>query len=89
MAALFSTIALDNYSRSNGGVNTNSFKTVFDSKPYGDEHLEEKTECVGHVQQKMGARLRKLQANMSGVTLADGKKIGEKGRLTSTLIDST
>ncbi|GFV60306.1 hypothetical protein TNCV_3469421 [Trichonephila clavipes] len=31
-------------------------------KPYGDSVPIEKAECVGHVQKRMGSRLRKLKA---------------------------
>lgn len=48
----------------------------------------EKIECVGHVQKRMGTRLRKLKTSMAGAKLADGKGIGGRGRLTKDQIDS-
>ncbi|KAK3758696.1 hypothetical protein RRG08_056736 [Elysia crispata] len=75
------------YTRFIGDGDTNSFKTVSESKPY-KEIAVEKIECVGHVQKRMGTRLRKLKNVMSGKTLSDGKKIGGKGRLTDAQIDS-
>lgn len=41
-------------------------------------------ECIGHIQKIMGSRLR--QKN-KGTVLADGKKLGEKGRLTDNVIN--
>ena len=76
------------YARFIGDGDTNSFKSVFESKPYGDQLLVEKIECVGHVQKRMGTRLRKLKSSLSGKTLADGKSIGGRGRLTKEQIDS-
>ncbi|GFV81995.1 uncharacterized protein TNCV_3151931 [Trichonephila clavipes] len=46
----------------------------------------EKIECVGHVQKRMGSRLRKLKALWGGKKLSDGKTIGGKGRLTDAII---
>ncbi|GFT72445.1 uncharacterized protein TNCV_1625031 [Trichonephila clavipes] len=46
-----------------------------------------KIECVGHVQKRMGTRLRKLKLVYSKKKLSDGKTIGGKGRLTNSLID--
>ncbi|GFW56718.1 uncharacterized protein TNCV_4067981 [Trichonephila clavipes] len=46
-----------------------------------------KIECVGHVQKRMGTRLRKLKLVYSKKKLSDGKTIGGKGRLTDSLID--
>ncbi|GFW61963.1 uncharacterized protein TNCV_4669881 [Trichonephila clavipes] len=46
-----------------------------------------KIECVGHVQKRIGTRLRKLILVYSKKKLSDGKTIGGKGRLTDSLID--
>jgi hypothetical protein len=46
------------------------------------------SKCVGHVQKRMGTRLRKLKSSWVDKSLRDGKKIGGKGRLTDTQIDS-
>lgn len=45
---------------------TNSFKKVFDSKPYGDDVEVQKLECVGHVQKRMGKKLRDLKKYAKG-----------------------
>ena len=42
--------------------------------------------CVGHIQKRVGARLRKLKSN-SKSNLSDGKPIGGKGRLTDKMIN--
>ncbi|GFU34106.1 uncharacterized protein TNCV_3199101 [Trichonephila clavipes] len=49
--------------------------------------IMKKIECVGHVQKRMGTRLRKLILVYSKKKLSDGKTIGGKGRLTDSLID--
>ena len=75
------------YSRFIGDGDSNTFKTVSDSKPYGDDVCVQKIECVGHVQKRMGTRLRKLKASMKGKKLSDWKTLFGKGRLTDTQID--
>ncbi|GFS68131.1 uncharacterized protein TNCV_438901 [Trichonephila clavipes] len=65
----------------------NIFNVLSENKPYGDDHLIQKIECVGHVQKRMGTRLRKLKLVYSKKKLSDGKTIGGKGRLTDSLID--
>ena len=44
------------YTRFIGDGDTNSFKRVSESKPYGDACVVEKLECVGHVQKRIGTR---------------------------------
>ncbi|KAK7104241.1 hypothetical protein V1264_018995 [Littorina saxatilis] len=75
------------YTKFIGDGDTNSFKTVFDSKPYGEEKLVEKLECVGHVQKRMGNRLRSLKKRNKGQVLSDGKPIGGQRRLTDAVCD--
>lgn len=74
------------YSRYIGDGDTNSFKSVSDAKPYGDLQVT-KIECVGHVQKRMGTRLRNLKKGMKGSKLGDGKSIGGQGRLTDVEIN--
>lgn len=74
------------YSRFIGDGDTNSYRNVSKSKPYGDKPVI-KIECVGHVQKRMGTRLRKLKISCGKRNLSDGKKIGGKGRLTDKQID--
>ena len=47
----------------------------------------EKMECVGHVQKRLGTRLRRLKKDYKGKKLADGKCLGGRGRLTDDEID--
>ena len=75
------------YTRFIGDGDTNTFKKVSESKPYG-EKMVEKIECVGHVQKRMGTRLQKLKTTHSGKKLKDGKKVNGQGRLTDSQIDS-
>ncbi|GFX58481.1 uncharacterized protein TNCV_416611 [Trichonephila clavipes] len=59
---------------------------VLHPNPYGEEEdiTVSKSECVGHVQKRMGTRLRKLKQMSS--KLGDGKSIGGKGRFTDRMI---
>ncbi|GFX07752.1 uncharacterized protein TNCV_4160211 [Trichonephila clavipes] len=70
-----------------GDGDTKTFNALSENKPYGDDYLIQKIECVGHVQKRMGTRLRKLILVYSKKKLSDGKTIGGKGRLTDSLID--
>ncbi|GFW19345.1 uncharacterized protein TNCV_256721 [Trichonephila clavipes] len=70
-----------------GDGDTKTFNALSENKPYGDDHLIQKVECVGHVQKRMGTRLRKLKLVYSKKKLSDGKTIGGKGRFTDSLID--
>ncbi|GFW39672.1 uncharacterized protein TNCV_3188431 [Trichonephila clavipes] len=70
-----------------GDGDTKTFNAPSENKPYGDDHLIQKIECVGHVEKRMGTRLRKLKLVYSKNKLSDGKTIGGKGRLTDSLID--
>ncbi|GFX30004.1 uncharacterized protein TNCV_2617151 [Trichonephila clavipes] len=70
-----------------GDGDTKTFNALSENKPYGDDHLIQKIECVGHVQKRMGTRLRKLKLVYSKKKLSDGKTISGKGRLTDSLID--
>ena len=47
-----------------------------------------KLECVGHVQKRLGTRLRKLRTDYKGKKLDDGKKIMGKGRLSDKSINT-
>ena len=69
-----------------GDGDTESYKRVTDTKPYGD-FIPQKLECVGHVQKRLGTRLRKLRNEKKLEKLSDGKKISGKGRLTDKIIN--
>ena len=75
------------YTRFIGDGDSNTFKTVSEAKPYGESVVIEKIECVGHVQKRMGTRLRNLKKSMKGVKLEDGKTMFGRGRLTDVQID--
>lgn len=68
-----------------GDGDTKTFLSLKDKKPYDDININ-KVECVGHVQKRMGSRLKKLKMQMQKTKLSDGKTIGGKGRLTDSLI---
>ena len=57
-------------------------------KPYRDEVIVWKVECVGHIQNRMGGRLRRTKKDMKGKKLSGGKTIGGHNRLTENLIAS-
>ena len=69
-----------------GDGDTEAFSKVKSSNPYGDI-VPEKLECVGHVQKRLGTRLRTLRNNLKGKLLEDGKKITGIGRLTDKAIN--
>ena len=62
-------------------------QTVLELKPYEDDLISCKLECVCHIQKRLGTRLRKLQNDMRGKKLSDGKGFAGKGRLTDKLIN--
>lgn len=70
-----------------GDGDSKAYNTVSESKPYGDNVTIEKLECVGHMQKRMGRRLRNLKKELKGKKLADGKGLGGSGRLTDAEID--
>lgn len=75
------------YSRFIGDGDTNTFKKLSEAKPYGNDFTVEKLECVGHVQKRLGTRLRNLKRTRKGQRLEDGKPLDGKGRLTDKQID--
>lgn len=65
-----------------GDGDTKTFKGILDIDPYDGDPLVQKKECVGHVQKRMGARLRKAKKDNTGI---GGK--GE-GKLTDKVINT-
>ncbi|EFN83709.1 hypothetical protein EAI_03180, partial [Harpegnathos saltator] len=55
-----------------------TYTGIINSHPYGDVAVMKK-ECVGHVQKRMGSRLREYKKKNPG--------IGGKNKLTAKLID--
>ena len=68
-----------------GDGDAKTFSAISEAKPYGPGVAISKIECVGHIQKRMGTRLRKLKINK--VKCSDGKTVGGKGRLTDKIID--
>jgi hypothetical protein len=72
------------YTKYLGDGDSKGFDAVQEMKPYGETPVE-KLECVGHIQKRMGTRLRNLKTR--GVELSDGKGLGGKNRLSAAVID--
>lgn len=70
-----------------GDGDSKAFKEIEELRPYGNNVNISKLECVGHVQKRMGSRLRRLKASMKGKKLRDGKTLDGKNRLTDATID--
>lgn len=70
-----------------GDGDSKAFDSVVGNNVYGDECPIKKLECIGHVQKRMGTRLRRLKTKMKGLKLSDGKPLSGKGRLTDAEID--
>jgi hypothetical protein len=68
-----------------GDGDTKTYQAVLKEDPYGVPI--KKIECVGHVQKRMGSRLRKLKDEYRGKKLCDKKPLSGKGRLTDVVID--
>ncbi|KYN27481.1 hypothetical protein ALC57_03136, partial [Trachymyrmex cornetzi] len=75
-----------------GDGDSKTFAGVKNAKPYGEDFEIYKKECVGHVQKRMGSRLRNLVKNTVEETATKGKTIRKKtlfgkGKLTAKTID--
>lgn len=62
-----------------GDGDCKTYKDIIESQPYGENITVIKKECVGHVQKRMGPRLRNIKK--------DKKGLGGRGKLTGKLID--
>ncbi|RLU19001.1 hypothetical protein DMN91_009359 [Ooceraea biroi] len=60
-----------------GDGDSKTFKAVVDLNPYGDDFPITKSECIGHIEKRMGSRLRNVKKT---------KKLGGKGKFTDILI---
>ena len=69
-----------------GDWDCKAHNAVVEQNPYGPEVPVEKEECVGHVQKRVGTRLRELKKKLVHSKLADGKPIGGAGRLSDRMI---
>ena len=70
-----------------GDGDCKAHKAVVESQPYGPTVEVQKEECVGHVQKRVGTRLRDLKKRLGGQKLSDGKPISGIGRLPDRMID--
>ena len=75
------------YTKYLGDGDSSSFSKVQEAKPYGDQVIITKLECIGHIQKRIGSRLRQLKIDWRGKKLVDGKGIGGKGRLTDAAVN--
>ena len=71
-----------------GDGDSSTYQGISTAKPYGDGVEIVKKECVGHVQKRVGGRLRNLKSKYRKKKLSDGKGIGGRGRLTDKMIDT-
>ncbi|XP_011687372.1 PREDICTED: uncharacterized protein LOC105449700 [Wasmannia auropunctata] len=65
------------YAQYIGDGDSKTFKALLDINVYGDDLQVKKKECVGHVEKRMGSRLRNIKKS---------RKLGGKNKLTDTLI---
>lgn len=75
------------YTQYLGDGDSKGFTAVQEMKPYGPDCIISKLECLGHIQKRMGSRLRKLKNENKHVKLIDGKGLGGKNRLSNAVID--
>ena len=72
----------------NGDGDSASYRHVVDSNPYPDIVIK-KGECIGHIQKRMGSRLRKIkQTTPKSFKLSDDKPLFGRGRLTDKTINT-
>ena len=76
------------YMRYLGDGDTKSFKDVVNANAYPEKEPPIKEECIGHVQKKVGARLRSLNLKYKGANLEDGKKLTGPGRMTERVMNT-
>lgn len=61
-----------------GDGDTKTFKGILDMEPYDGDLLIQKKECVGHVQKRMGASLKKAKKDNKGVGVKGEGKLTDK-----------
>ncbi len=65
-----------------------TFATITNMDPYNEfNKVVTKKECVGHVQKRVGSRLRTMKSKLGRQKLKDNKPFGGKGRMTFKLIN--
>jgi len=65
------------YSNYIGDEDSKTFKAILELNPYGDELTVIKSECIGHVEKRMGTRLRNVRKE---------KKLSGKNKLTDKIV---
>ena len=75
------------YLKYRGDGDSKAYTDVVEADPYKGL-LIEKSECVGHVQKRVGSRLRTLKDSMKGKKLRDGKNLTGKGRMTNHVMNT-
>lgn len=75
-----------------GDGDSKTYSGILKAQPYGEDFVINKKECVGHVQKRMGTRLRNLVNKTVEEKDVKGKKtkkktLSGKGKLTGKLID--
>lgn len=71
-----------------GDGDSSAYRSVVKANVYGESVHITKENCVGHIQKRMGTRLRSLLTENKGQKLSDGKSLSGRGRLTHKVIDS-
>ncbi|KAK3933147.1 Envelope protein UL45 [Frankliniella fusca] len=57
-----------------GDGDSKTFPAIVKAKPFGNDLIPKKIECTGHVQKRMGTRLRNLKKDMKSKKLSDGPR---------------
>ena len=70
-----------------GDGDSKSYKDMVNYDPYPGYTIV-KSECVGHVQKRVGARLRSLKQSYKGKLLVDKKRFTGVGRMTDKVINT-
>ena len=73
------------YTKLIGDGDSKTHASILTADPYPGIKVE-KLECIGHIQKRVGSRLRKLRSTHKG-PLSDGKGITGQGRLTEKLMN--
>ncbi|KAJ8891059.1 hypothetical protein PR048_010568 [Dryococelus australis] len=60
-----------------GDGDSKAYRSVAESKPYQDVEIK-KVECVGHVQKRMGTRLRKFKQTLRATVMSDGQRLRDR-----------
>ena len=70
-----------------GDGDSKSYNDIYQGDPY-EGIVANKLECIGHIQKRVGTRLRKLMASNTKTILSDVKKLSGQGRLTEKIINN-